>query len=647
MNIYNISGSPLSNAYNIDGLSLSRAYDINQNIWNKESATDILTWLQIGVDDTSDGKRIKERYRMDTSEWVTVYRPDCNLESALAFLKAYQNYGEQSYLTLARNIIQSILLLQNQNGSFPFSHIRTTVYTNDNSEVIMSLVRASDIDIENASSYISVALDVADFLVSIQNSDGSWRVSDANSVKTALFTGHAVSALSFIYTYGSSTQKANYQTAIEKGLTFITSQILTGGRIKCCSEVNLNTEYWRAPTSDQSVCIRAFALAEYYLPNNANVSSWETARQSLTDYLDGLITENGAVRNGSGTGVNGADIYYYTDHIYTTAFAIEAYYWSWKATNNSSYLTTANKIISFCKSNIYYSNNQNANGVIRGAYNLRDHNWDTSELTIDPNVQVGSDQLYTGWSNAPIAYWFLANLSSYSGKTLSILGDSISTYAGYIPTGQNYAYDGTTLGVSSVNDTWWMKLINAFGMTLNINNSWSGTCVSNIRDSAKGSNSNAMVRSELLGTSPDVIIFYMGINDFLFEAPLGEYEGGLPIPSDPSTFSSAFAISLNKMLSKYPNAEIWCATMLPCKPNINEDNIPLSDFNERLKEIVLAFGMKFIDFTNCGITYENMNIYMGDWDSSTSTGEHPNADGMSLMANQVIRRLDPSIRTRY
>lgn len=409
MNIYGIDGSSISNAYDINGNVLSAAYDVDQNVWHnfEESASDILTWLNLGIDDTANGKRIKERYRMDLSEWVVYYRPDCNLESALAFLKAYEKTGTASYLTLARNIIQSILLMQNNNGSFPFSSVRTTVYTNDNSEVLICLVRASEIDSDNASTYLTAALNIADFLVSIQNNDGSWRVSDENATKTALFTAHAVSALSTIYSYGDSTQKTNYQNAIESGLSFINTQILTGGRIKCCYEVNHNTEFWRAPMSDQCVSIRAYALAEYYLSSNTNVSSWETSRKALSDYLDALIAPNGAVRNGAGTGINGADIYYYTDHIYTTAFGIEAYYWSYQATNDSDYEKTAKNIVGFCNTNLYFSNNPNANGVIRGAYNLRDDNWDTHEITVDSKVQVGSDQLYTGWSNAPIAYWLL------------------------------------------------------------------------------------------------------------------------------------------------------------------------------------------------------------------------------------------------
>lgn len=237
--------------------------------------------------------------------------------------------------------------------------------------------------------------------------------------------------------------------------------------------------------------------------------------------------------------------------------------------------------------------------------------------------------------------------SVYKGKKISLLGDSITTYVGYIPSGQTYEYTGSNHGISSVNDTWWKKLIDALGMELLLNNSWTGTCVSTIRDSAKGTNSNAVVRSELLGENPDVIILYMGINDFCFEAPLGDYEGLTSVPNDKTTFSSAYAMTLDKMMTKYPQAEIWCATLPQCNanggmsaPEINNNGVALTQFNERIRKLALTFGAKVLDFAQCGQTFRNLNVYVSD-------GVHPNAAGMSLLANQAIRQFDPYCRIRY
>jgi hypothetical protein len=59
--------------------------------------------------------------------------------------------------------------------------------------------------------------------------------------------------------------------------------------------------------------------------------------------------------------------------------------------------------VSFVQSNIYYSDDANANGVLRGGYNLKDRNWDTSEALLDSSQQGGGDMVYTGWTNAPLA----------------------------------------------------------------------------------------------------------------------------------------------------------------------------------------------------------------------------------------------------
>lgn len=239
--------------------------------------------------------------------------------------------------------------------------------------------------------------------------------------------------------------------------------------------------------------------------------------------------------------------------------------------------------------------------------------------------------------------------SAYNGKSLSILGDSISTYAGYIPSGNANFYTGSNCGVSSVNDTWWMKLMTALGMTLNLNNSWSGSRVTGT-DSSSGNGT----RCQNLGTSPDVIIVYMGINDFNNEVGLGTYDGNGTFQSDRSTFREAYAIMLDKIFTAYNQTEVWCATLPACErngstgaPEINGNNVLLDDFNKAIRNLSQVFGARILDFAQSGLTYENMNIYMGDWASGTGQGLHPNAQGHSVLANAAIWQIDASCEKRY
>ena len=377
------------------------------------SAITILEWLKIAIDDTSEGKRVKERYMMNKNSWKVWYRPDCNIETAYAFLKAWEYTNDNTYLQLARDIYTSIVKLQKSDGSFPFAHTGDThIYTNDNSEVPIFLFRMAEVDTEWADTYRRTALKGMDFILSIQNSNGSWRVVDNDLHTPAMFTAHAVSGLATAYNY--TTNKSGYKAAIEKGLDFIATQILESGRVKCCYEINSGTEYWRPPSSDQAICIRAFAHAEYYVTDSSKINEWKTNRLKLLNWFDQLIDDSGAIKNGLGENINGADLTGLTDHVYTTAFGIEAYYWSYLVDNNNAYLDKAMAITNFSANNLYYSDDANANGVIRGAYNIQDDNWDTSSLILNGGQEGGADMVYTGWVNAPLVALFfsLSNINN-------------------------------------------------------------------------------------------------------------------------------------------------------------------------------------------------------------------------------------------
>jgi len=231
--------------------------------------------------------------------------------------------------------------------------------------------------------------------------------------------------------------------------------------------------------------------------------------------------------------------------------------------------------------------------------------------------------------------------SIYKDKAISILGDSISTFSGYIPEGNAVYYPSGT--ITSVSDTWWKKLIDALGANLEINNSWSG---SRVTTTAGETSAGCMDRCENLG-NPDAIIIYMGINDFNNEVPIGEYDGTSTIPESTITFREAYAIMLNKVLTKYQFAEIWVCTLPQCErnsetgfPEINQQNLPLYEYNKAIVELANAFGVKILDHNKCGMTYQNMPTFNPD-------KLHPNKNGHSLMANNAIKQMDPSIKFRY
>lgn len=232
--------------------------------------------------------------------------------------------------------------------------------------------------------------------------------------------------------------------------------------------------------------------------------------------------------------------------------------------------------------------------------------------------------------------------SVYNGKKLSILGDSISTFSGYIPEGNATYYPAGS--VQAVTDTWWDKLRTALGMELEVNNSWSGSRVTTTSGDASA---GCMTRCEDLGTAPDVIIVWMGINDFNNEVAIGTYDGKTALPATTTTFREAYAIMLNKILTKYQTAEVWVCTLPQCErnaesgfPEINGNGVSITAFNDAIVELANAFGVKVLEHAKCGLTYQNMPTYNPD-------NLHPNKLGHSLVVNNDIRQMDNYVRARY
>ncbi len=63
-------------------------------------------------------------------------------------------------------------------------------------------------------------------------------------------------------------------------------------------------------------------------------------------------------------------------------------------------------------------------------------------------------------------------------KSLLIIGDSYSTFKGYIPDGYAFYYSSETgTNVRCVEHTWWHRFIKNTGANLILNDSWSGSTV--------------------------------------------------------------------------------------------------------------------------------------------------------------------------
>ena len=109
-------------------------------------------------------------------------------------------------------------------------------------------------------------------------------------------------------------------------------------------------------------------------------------------------------------------------------------------------------------------------------------------------------------------------------STVSILGDSISTYEGYNPDGYEVYYDEFMQArsrLTDVNDTWWAMTMHHFGWDLCVNNSYSGCKVSGKAFPAASSEAR-LLNLKTDDSQPDFILIYIGFNDFGYGVEIGK-----------------------------------------------------------------------------------------------------------------------------
>ncbi len=226
--------------------------------------------------------------------------------------------------------------------------------------------------------------------------------------------------------------------------------------------------------------------------------------------------------------------------------------------------------------------------------------------------------------------------SDYNGKIISVLGDSISTYAGYIPTSDGYnlehlaRYPQDNL-FSGVEHTWWMQVIERLGAKLGVNDSWRGTTVDGKNATDKTAISNVQ-RIKNLGAngSPDVILLYGATNDYGQLNNIDTFDKSkIPAEVDLKTMqwkslSKAFVNTIMRLQYFYPDAQI--VVILPARTKSYYPMSKLHSGNKLLISICEHFGLPYVDLRTCGIT----NDHLPD-------GIHPNKVGMDLITEAVMK----------
>ena len=148
-----------------------------------------------------------------------------------------------------------------------------------------------------------------------------------------------------------------------------------------------------------------------------------------------------------------------------------------------------------------------------------------------------------------------------------IIGDSYSTFKGFIPEGYSYWYprEGENVSqtdVKKVYETWWYKLIKETGSTLVLNNSYSGSTVcSTERKEIPGTHFNLRADKMIADgffedNTIDTIFVFGGTNDSWIDSPIGEIKYGEITENDVKMVLPAFFALIGKLMAASPRSRI-------------------------------------------------------------------------------------------
>lgn len=220
--------------------------------------------------------------------------------------------------------------------------------------------------------------------------------------------------------------------------------------------------------------------------------------------------------------------------------------------------------------------------------------------------------------------------------TFAVLGNSISTYYDYLPSGYAVYYTADrekNYGIQ-VNDTWWMQLSRMSGLTFLANASWSGSRVAcDVLNSNAPFLSNHRVNALGRAGIPDFVFIAGGTNDWSqAKVPLGEYR--TENFKDSVSFRGAYQRLLWKLATWYPETKVVCLSIFPRGNGINDKNAQgwsQADANASIKHIAEQFGQYYVDCTNVA--------WSSNWDLYTLDKLHPSAAGATLLAQNIYNKL--------
>lgn len=226
----------------------------------------------------------------------------------------------------------------------------------------------------------------------------------------------------------------------------------------------------------------------------------------------------------------------------------------------------------------------------------------------------------------------------FEGLTISVMGDSISTYTGWSDANPitsedcEYRYGEAYYGPEGgdfhntdllVEDTWWHQAATELEAEILVSNAGNSTGLLHASYPANAQWQQYLQdmlayksRPYYLGTEeqdPDIIALYIGSNDMAkvpvsqfgsvdavnFDTLIVENEDGTYTYAEPVTVAEAYCILLHKISVTYPDAEVYCFTTVPNSggylSTVNKRLVSTVPFNEMVKGVAAYHGAHVVD----------------------------------------------------
>ena len=273
----------------------------------------------------------------------------------------------------------------------------------------------------------------------------------------------------------------------------------------------------------------------------------------------------------------------------------------------------------------------------------------------------------------------------FKGLTISVMGDSISTYTGWSdanpitdPSCTNRygeAYYGPVGGDFHntellVEDTWWHQAATELGSEILMSNAGNSTGLF-IAEYPNNAAWELYLKEMLayksrpyyLGTEehdPDIIALYIGSNELAryknaaqlgsvaaidFDKLIVDNGDGTYTYADPSTIAEAYCILIHKVQVTYPNAEIYCFAPVPSAggylSTVNTRFAKTVPFNKMVKDVAKYNGCHVVDLVDAfdldpdgdgKVVQEDFERFQ----SYFHNDPHPNAEGFDVITDAFV-----------